>query len=275
MRRHFGTIAGVLFVAILAAGVCRAEEAVVEDSPEAGFDAAEETVPDEAAEAMDVESEAYRRARYDVIVDRSPFGEDPLVDETKKQEEAAVKALEKDYRLCFLLESQSGEVRAGFQNKKATAGDPKSVILMVGESHGPMKLLDIDLENSSARLQYQGREVTFELTKAPVAAAQASAARPTAPPSRASSSSSASSQTQRRFGGGFRRTTPPASEPEETSSPQVSDDEAEQRRQEVRAALQEYQMEVLRQGQPPLPVDLTPEQDDQLVAEGVLPPIPD
>ena len=31
-------------------------------------------------------------------------------------------------------------------------------------------------------------------------------------------------------------------------------------------------MEAIRQGLPPLPLELTPEQDDQLVAEGVLPP---
>ena len=37
--------------------------------------------------------------------------------------------------------------------------------------------------------------------------------------------------------------------------------------------LQEYQMEVIRTGQPPLPVQLSPERDAQLVAEGFLPPV--
>ena len=36
--------------------------------------------------------------------------------------------------------------------------------------------------------------------------------------------------------------------------------------------LQEYQMELIRTGQPPLPIALTPEMDAQLVKEGVLPP---
>jgi hypothetical protein len=44
-------------------------------------------------------------------------------------------------------------------------------------------------------------------------------------------------------------------------------------RAQVQQSLREYQMEVLRQGMPPLPVQLTPEQDDQLVQEGVLPPL--
>lgn len=32
-------------------------------------------------------------------------------------------------------------------------------------------------------------------------------------------------------------------------------------------------MEVIRQGLPPLPVQLTPDRDAQLVAEGLLPPL--
>ena len=32
-------------------------------------------------------------------------------------------------------------------------------------------------------------------------------------------------------------------------------------------------MEVLRQGLPPLPVQLTPDRDAQMVAEGLLPPV--
>ena len=36
--------------------------------------------------------------------------------------------------------------------------------------------------------------------------------------------------------------------------------------------LKEYQMQVIREGLPPLPIPLTPEMDNQLVSEGVLPP---
>lgn len=41
---------------------------------------------------------------------------------------------------------------------------------------------------------------------------------------------------------------------------------------ELEEHLQNYQMEVLRTGMPPLPVQLTPDRDAQLVEEGVLPP---
>ena len=45
--------------------------------------------------------------------------------------------------------------------------------------------------------------------------------------------------------------------------------------EELTEHLYNYQMEVIRQGLPPLPIPLTPEQDAQLVAEGYLPPEPD
>jgi len=38
--------------------------------------------------------------------------------------------------------------------------------------------------------------------------------------------------------------------------------------------LKEYQMEAIRKGLKPLPIPLTKEMDDQLVSEGVLPPLP-
>ena len=46
----------------------------------------------------------------------------------------------------------------------------------------------------------------------------------------------------------------------------------EQRKQEIQESLWQYQMDVIRAGLPPLPVPLTKQMDDQLVAEGVLPP---
>jgi len=216
--------------------------------------------------AQDAATE-YNRERYDLIVERSPFGADPL-NETEvagQEASATLKTLERELRLCFLLKSQTGEIRAGFQNLKAKPGEPKSIMLMVGESFRAMKLQDIDIENSTATLLYQGKPLTFDLAKGS-AAAPASDNRPQPP-----------TQPQRRFGSGFRRTTPPAeplppvtTQPEE---PQLSPEELAQQQQEVRENLQQYQMEVIRSGMPPLPIPLTQEMDDQLVAEGVLPPM--
>ncbi|HPG01029.1 MAG TPA: hypothetical protein PLE77_13295, partial [Kiritimatiellia bacterium] len=59
----------------------------------------------------------------------------------------------------------------------------------------------------------------------------------------------------------MRAATPPPAQPKYTG-------------EELERHLQEYQMEVIRQGLPPLPIPLTPEMDNQLVNEGVLPPVP-
>jgi hypothetical protein len=217
--------------------------------------------------AQDAATE-YSRERYDVIVERSPFGADPLsgTEVADKEAAATLKTLEKELRLCFLLEDQSGEVRAGFQNIKAKPGEPKSIMLMAGESFRAMKLLEIDIENSTATLQYQGKPLTFELSK--TTAANRPAAKKPEP----------AKQPQRRFGGGFRRRTPPAEQEQavlqpQPAVPQESPEEMARRREEVRKNLEEYQMEIIRSGMPPLPIPLTDEMDAQLVEEGVLPPV--
>lgn len=51
-------------------------------------------------------------------------------------------------------------------------------------------------------------------------------------------------------------------------------EDSEMSQEEVDALLQEYQKELIRSGQTPLPIPLTPETDQQLVEEGVLPPQP-
>jgi hypothetical protein len=54
--------------------------------------------------------------------------------------------------------------------------------------------------------------------------------------------------------------------------PRLTPEEQAKNREEVRANLRKYQMEVIRAGMAPLPIPLTQEMDEQLVAEGVLPP---
>ena len=211
------------------------------------------------ASAMSAFAVDYARERYDLIVERSPFGEEvviyPGVEQAAEDRAAAAAAQKyaKEMRLCYLLETESGDVRAGFQNLKAQKGDPKSIMLMVGESFKGMKLSAIDLSRASATLTLNGKPVTFELAKAPSAATKSAPKAPATP--------------QRRFGGGFRR-----QEPQKAAEPELSPEEQAKKREEVRENLRQYQMEVIRAGMPPLPIPLTQDMDDQLVAEGVLPP---
>lgn len=209
----------------------------------------------------------YTRERYDVIVDRSPFGEDPTI-AIQEQKDAALNAkeaaeaaklaqqMEKKIRLCYLLETDSGELRAAFENKGAKAGDPRSYMLRLNESIPgmAMKLTAIDIVNSSATLSMNGKPVTFELTKA-------------ATPAPAAIKTTAAN-TQRKFGGGFRR----PQEPQKPAEPELSPEELAVKRAEITERLRHAQMDIIRKGQPPLPIPLTQDMDDQLVAEGVLPP---
>jgi hypothetical protein len=205
----------------------------------------------------------YTRERYELIVDRAPFGVEAMDDAGAAKSardsaaaNAAAKAAEKELRLCFLLEADGGEIRAGFENKQAKAGDPRSIMLMVGESFRGMKLVSVDVASASATFDRSGSRVTFSLTK-PVAAAAPAAPTRAAPP-------------QRRFGSGFRRTRQQAEQ--KPAAPKLSPEEQAKKREEVRDNLRQYQMEVIRAGMPPLPIPLTQEMDDQLVSEGVLPP---
>ena len=205
-------------------------------------------------------STKYNAARYKLIIDRAPFGVDPLQGQVvnsaaQAQQDAAVAAsAAKELRLCFLMQNEEGEIRAGFENLKATPGSPRSIILREGETFNGMKLLKIDLKGSKATLDRNGVPVLFELAKAPVPAKRGTSRvkKPTPQP-------------QRRFGGGFKRRPPPQQIPTRSS------EEERKHREEVKARLQQYQMEIIRAGQPPLPIPLTKEMDDELVAEGILP----
>ena len=210
---------------------------------------------------ISVEAEnGYDASRYKIIIEREPFGHELVEEEPTVTPEheialanAAAKAAEKELRLCFIFETNRGEIRAGFQNKTAKPGDPKSIMLGVGESFRGMKLLAVNLEESSATLDRDGVRVNFSLAKAPVPA-----------------SKNTTAAVPRRFGSGFRPPTKP-SEPKPVE-PQLSPEQQAQRRAEIQENLRQYQMEVIRTGMPPLPIPLTKEMDDQLVSEGILPP---
>jgi len=208
-------------------------------------------------------TQVYDASRYQLIIDREPFGAEPLQGPSpadlaaqQRKMDVAVANAAKQLRLCFLMESESGEIRAGFENLKATAGVARSVILHEGETFQGMKLLKIDLLASKATLEKDGVPVIFELAKPPTAARPTSTRRPTPAPQK------------RHFGGGFRKRSPPPPE-----QPKLSKAEEKRLYEERKAQLQQYQMEVIRAGMPPLPIPLTKEMDDELVAEGVLPPV--
>ena len=197
--------------------------------------------------------------RYKIIVDRKPFGQELISPEpsvlaiqAEANAIAAARSAEKELRLCFLFETTHGVIRAGFQNKVVKKGEPKSIMLAVGETFKGMKLIDVNINESTATLDRNGVKVMFSLAKAPK-----------------NPSINSKEPTGRKFNGGFR---PQKSTEVPKEKIKLTPQEEERRKQEIQESLRRYQMDVIRAGLPALPVPLTKEMDDQLVAEGVLPP---
>jgi hypothetical protein len=160
-----------------------------------------------------------------------------------------------DYRLAMLVDEGGGQVRAGLVHLR----DNSTVSLGLNETHKDtgIQLLSADIAQSSAVFIKGADKQPITMAAAgaiPVAAA------PAANPSRLPQAGPG-----RRFGGSGRSMPPPPA-PAQPVEPKLTGAALE-------AHLQEYQKEVLRKGMPPLPVALTPENDAQLVQEGVLPPI--
>lgn len=196
--------------------------------------------------------------RYKLILDREPFGSEPVVVETKPAvTPAAQEALAKELRLCMLLEGKNGDIRAGLVETK---GEKKSLILSVGETVQGIKLLNVDIEKAQARIARNGVAVTFKLEKGVVP-------KPAPQPGLR--------ETALRSGNGLRGLGSSGGKPRYgiPDADNIIRREPRLRGEELRNHLRDYQMEVIRKGAPPLPVPLTDEMDKQLVDEGVLPPI--
>ena len=200
--------------------------------------------------------------KYQIIIDRQPFGRElispePSVSSIKSETEAiaAAKAAEKELRLCFIFETTKGLIRAGFQNKIVKAGEPKSIMLGVGDTFKGMKLVDVNIQESTATLDRNGVMIMFSLNKS---------AKNTLGNSKTTST--------RKFNRGFRSSNTNDKEIKKEVNVKLTVQQQEQRKQEIQESLRQYQMDVIRAGLPPLPVPLTKQMDDQLVAEGVLPP---
>ena len=200
--------------------------------------------------------------KYQIIIDRQPFGRElispePSVSTMKSEAEAiaAAKSAEKELRLCFIFETTKGLIRAGFQNKIVKAGEPKSIMLGVGDTFKGMKLVDVNIQESTATLDRNGVMIMFSLNKS---------AKNTLGNSKTTST--------RKFNSGFRSSNTNDKEIKKEVNVKLTVQQQEQRKQEIQESLRQYQMDVIRAGLPPLPVPLTKQMDDQLVAEGVLPP---
>ncbi|MFH0909668.1 MAG: hypothetical protein V1929_12990 [bacterium] len=192
--------------------------------------------------------------RYQVILDRKPFGDLPLPVMTDPYAPPPI-SFAQGLRLSMIIEDDTtGEMRVGFVDTRSN----KSYTLGVGESQDGIELVSASWDNEEAILRQGGEMALIKLQSGTVEsinpadqAARIQQAQTTRP-----------SYAERRR---LRQQQMQKEVEKLNEKPKYTGDE-------LAKHLYEYQMEVIRQGLPPLPIPLTPEQDAQLVTEGLLPP---
>ncbi len=183
--------------------------------------------------------------RYQVIIDKHPFGEEPPEAETVQI--PLNQSFARHLRLSMLFEGSEGELRVGIIDSK----EKKNYILSIGELQDGLELIEADLAASEAMLRKGNEVALFKLESdkpEPLSKSQQAARR--------------SSYADRRRA---RQTPVKNTEPKEPPEPRLTGEA-------LRKHLENVQMDAIRNGLPPLPLPLTPEMDDQLVSEGVLDP---
>ncbi|MFH0953181.1 MAG: hypothetical protein V1873_02505 [Verrucomicrobiota bacterium] len=198
--------------------------------------------------------------RYQVILDRKPFGEpppQPVVPSTIAPEQSFARNI----RMSALLESNDGEIRIGLIDLQSN----QNFFLGVGDVENGVELVSADYEKEEAVIKKGDEMALIKLQSGdiqPLTPEQQREQMNQPPPS----SSRRPSYAERRLARQQQRQqTPPA--------PQAPPPQPKYTGEELEKHLRDYQMEVIRQGLPPLPIPLTPEMDQQLVTEGVLPPL--
>jgi DNA segregation ATPase FtsK/SpoIIIE-like protein len=194
-------------------------------------------------------------SRYQIILDRKPFGELPIAAQIDPNAPPPV-SFAQGLRLSMIIEEDdTGDMRVGFVDTRSN----KSYTLGVGESQDGIRLESASWENEEAILSQGGEMALIKLQSGEVQTITGRDAQ-----NRIDQAAS---------------TRPSYAERRKMRQQQMQQEAAALNQQpkytgdELAKHLYEYQMEVIRQGLPPLPIPLTPEQDQQLVTEGVLPPL--
>jgi len=194
---------------------------------------------------------------FQVILDRQPFGRPPEIAPEPERIIPASESFAAQMVLSGLYEMEDGNLRATVTDQK----DKTYFSLKVGETGANgIELIDVDYEKEEAVLK-KGEEVVV-LSMGGSSGTQVL--------NTSERKERVEEAKKRRLSYAERRRARMLArqKPVEIPKPIYSGEELEKH-------LQEYQMEVIRGGLPPLPVQLTPERDAQLVAEGFLPEVDD
>ena len=186
--------------------------------------------------------------RYQIILDKRPFGEEPPVADAARV--SPNQSFARHLRLSMLFEGPDGDVRVGIID----SSKKKNYILSIGQVEDSLELIEADLAASEAMVR-KGNEVALFKMK-----------------SAAPETLSRSQQTARRSSYADRRKSRLAASQKKAAAKPAEPPEPRLTGAALQKHLENVQMDAIRKGLPPLPMALTPEMDSQLVAEGVLDP---
>lgn len=244
--------------------------------------------------------------RYEVILERRPFGVEPPPPAVVPPPPPVVppgESMVNQVRMSAVVKDDDGTLRVGLVDQKSK----KNYLLEVGEFADNIEIVEADYSRERARLR-RGIEDYWVSMAIGGSNRFESAAKPSAAPV---PSNAAPVHVSLAITGSVRQAvardpllsyalrkqmrdearrkkeqqrlaatkSPPVKETKPASAAEsdareeaAAEGEPEMTDQEVLRLLQEYQKELIRSGQTPLPIPLTPESDQELVTEGVLPP---
>ena len=198
-------------------------------------------------------------SRYEAILDRKPFGQPPAAPTAATSQIPVPPSFIKDLKMVAITKDEVG-IQVGFINESTKP--PQSYLLRIGESQDGIKVMDADYEMEAALLQKGSEDEWLYMSGSPQAGVPQARKSSSTPSPGATSDSLSEKKTSYAEKLKLRRE---ALQTRRVESPKMSSEELEKH-------LREYNLEAIRKGLPALPIQLTPEEDDQLVNEGVLPP---
>lgn len=101
--------------------------------------------------------------RYQVILERKPFGDPPLAPEPQLAPPGpAAPPWADSFRLVSVTKVEGGDVRVGILDRR----NNKPLLLKIGEMQEGIELLEASVEEESAQLRKDGETVTMNLREA-------------------------------------------------------------------------------------------------------------
>jgi len=215
--------------------------------------------------------QTYDFSRYSVILERRPFGEPPPEPSSTNGPAAPLIPYQafKDIRLVLVTKTPGFGVRVGLVD----LASKKQYFLPVGGAEDGLTVVDADYEKGCALVRKGAEECWIDMN-----------GQINGPSSKPAASTGVTvpvevTVTAPGATGGLTRVSYVERlrlrrEAREARLMKQLEESKKISPEELEQQLKEYQMEIIRSGEaPPLPIPLTKEMDDQLVQEGVLPPL--